>query len=141
MPLLGLHRECRDARQRVRCAPLEERCPVPLPGLHRECRDVRVRLWCDPSSASRLAWGAAVDGCAPLRSRYSAGRGRRRRTCFQKPQKLGQKLSQDDPFAAVRRFAPATTRVEGGDGQDLRQVLLGDTLEGYEPGALTALPA
>ena len=62
---------------------------------------------------------ATLLGCAPLRSRYSAGRGGRRHTISLEPQMLGQRLSRNDPFAAVRRFAPATARVEGGDGHDL----------------------
>ena len=38
---------------------------------------------------------------------------------FRGPQKLEQWPSRDGPFAAVRRFAPAPARVEGGDGHDL----------------------
>ena len=38
---------------------------------------------------------------------------------FRGPQKLEQWPSRDGPFTAVRRFAPAPARVEGGDGHDL----------------------
>ena len=65
------------------------------------------------------AEAAGPSGCAPLRSRKRAGRGRRRHRNAKGTRKIVKETSRGDPFVAVRRFAPATARVEGGGGHHL----------------------